>query len=759
MGLRTGWSWSLRNVVVWLSTVLAIITLFCIPLLVTAYVGGPGSSIPLVRSLAPPSGNELFVGLIALVSLLATLVFHVLRTRQPEANPDYLDAVVRHLRNEIHKDKEWTLKPLRDAGLFEVPLERAASAGQAEAIDINGVSQHLLGGRDARVVIAGVEGSGKSVLLRRVQTSILESDQSRVPVLLLCADWKPGAHLIDWVGDQLRARFSGLTAAVARELADNDRLVILLDALDELEPESDLATGGTDPPVPDLLRAVRDADMRAALTMRTELLNRLSAKSKPNGPVIQVGSLPLADVISAVKHACSDHHVGLRLSASIEDNADGALADRLRNPLYLKMVTDVAIDHATAIELIRFAPQPASPEVLAHLEAWIVERDIEDALRAEGSRFGFSLGDRGAPTSPDKAKKTLTRLATYLDEFGGRKVSGDVIPRTRLIPHYLWVMPGSAKAKLVATIVTLALWALLFTTLVVNESIRSSLLAGEPAIVVLTVLLALATSASIVLCLGTMRPFLIKFETVRTVAGLRHQGGPRLAVGLLATLVAAATWSMIGAAPTMAALSTGFFFAFGIGLATSVRPDIDLPVVALTGSATGLLLCWVAPDAIRTGLAGSLAYGAGAGALSLAASVIAGSAVWRQKGGESRAFIVGAIQTPFYRLKADLISSVFIAAVAAIMAFLALQDGFLDLPWAQDILIAATAGVAAGPGLISVAPRRYLSMLLLETRSVTWHLESFCEWCHRVGILRRSTGAYVFRHEIVRSYLSKEQGT
>ena len=133
---------------------------------------------------------------------------------------------------------------------------------------------------------------------------------------------------------------------------------------------------------------------------------------------------------------------------------------------------------------------------------------------------------------------------------------------------------------------------------------------------------------------------------------------------------------------------------------------------------------------------------------------VVGSIAWKRSGKESLAFRRDRFADPFFRLRADLNTAGIIFLLAGSLTFVAVR--FTPI-FNESLLLACAgsicAGLAAGPGLISVAWRRYLCMLCVAHRRLPVRLKPFLEWCYEVGLLRRSADAYEFRHEQLRMYL------
>jgi hypothetical protein len=89
-----------------------------------------------------------------------------------------------------------------------------------------------------RLLITGKPGAGKTVLLLQLELALLGSETDQLPVILNLATWKKDyISLEPWLKDILPAEL-GVTKKYAADILQQNRLILLLDGLDEVE-ESD----------------------------------------------------------------------------------------------------------------------------------------------------------------------------------------------------------------------------------------------------------------------------------------------------------------------------------------------------------------------------------------------------------------------------------------------------------------------------------------------------------------------------------------
>jgi hypothetical protein len=145
----------------------------------------------------------------------------------------------------------------------------------------------------------------------------------------------------------------------------------------------------------------------------------------------------------------------------------------------------------------------------------------------------------------------------------------------------------------------------------------------QPTTQIVASLLALGVGLSLVMVLGVIRPLYIQIQRLITRAGLAEFGLPRLALGALVALMLAVLTNYLAGASAAVAFATGFFIAFGLGLATAVRPDIDLLTAGLSAAVVGACIQLATISLLRRGSwTLALITGAGTGAMALIAAAV-----------------------------------------------------------------------------------------------------------------------------------------
>ena len=128
-------------------------------------------------------------------------------------------------------------------------LVRFKEADSAYSGDLENVGRYFTEHTQQRLVILGSPGSGKTVLALELLIQLLDQRNSEedprrramlaVPVRFSLAAWNTARPLVEWLASDVAARF-GMSTALARTLVDNDRILPVLDGLDEMDVPSAL---------------------------------------------------------------------------------------------------------------------------------------------------------------------------------------------------------------------------------------------------------------------------------------------------------------------------------------------------------------------------------------------------------------------------------------------------------------------------------------------------------------------------------------
>ncbi|WP_329316073.1 NACHT domain-containing protein [Streptomyces sp. NBC_01278] len=116
-------------------------------------------------------------------------------------------------------------------------VERTGRPGGASAADLASFARAFLHSERRRLVVLGEPGSGKSSFAVLLVIELLEQMRAGdpVPVLLPLASWRPAEeHLTSWLEYQLLREYPYLDRGMVRELLARNRILPVLDGLDEL---------------------------------------------------------------------------------------------------------------------------------------------------------------------------------------------------------------------------------------------------------------------------------------------------------------------------------------------------------------------------------------------------------------------------------------------------------------------------------------------------------------------------------------------
>ena len=103
------------------------------------------------------------------------------------------------------------------------------------------VGRYYRGLRTGRLVVLGEPGAGKTVVALHLLLDVLEhrhdreGQPGRVPLRVNAASWNTRTGFTDWLAGVL-ARDYSLRPRVARLLIETDRVLPVLDGLDEMDP-------------------------------------------------------------------------------------------------------------------------------------------------------------------------------------------------------------------------------------------------------------------------------------------------------------------------------------------------------------------------------------------------------------------------------------------------------------------------------------------------------------------------------------------
>jgi hypothetical protein len=322
----------------------------------------------------------------------------------------HAEAVVRRLLDVDPLAVEWHV--VQDASSDASAGKLFGSTRDSDAIDA--MADKLLRQRRRRLVVLGPPGAGKTslaVLLTLALARRCRTDPAApVPLLLSASTWDAGREALrDWLQRRLSEDY-GLTPATALDLLSGDRVLPLVDGLDEL-PDDHLRAA---------LRACNSeliADDPIVLFCRSDEYRVATRTSRALAAATVVEALPVrpADAVSFLQHALPlpDQDRWQEIRASLERSPDGPLAAALSSPLMVSLVRQVyePADGDWAADpgqLLGFAERAA-------LEEHLLAQAVPAAFRGRPSR--------GGSWRPEQAERWLGHLARHLHGLRSRDLT------------------------------------------------------------------------------------------------------------------------------------------------------------------------------------------------------------------------------------------------------------------------------------------------------------------------------------------------
>ncbi|MCK2217108.1 NACHT domain-containing protein [Actinomadura sp. ATCC 31491] len=564
-----------------------------------------------------------------------------------------------------------------------------------------------------RLVVAGRAGSGKTVLAIELILELLDGRRpdDPVPVRISAAGLDPGVPVADLLARHLVTAF-GLRAVTARTLVEAERILPVIDGLDEMD---DTDRPGYGSRAARALRALEDYEhgrerCSLVVTCRTGqydalIADRAALRGAARVEMDQVSGDQAWRFIQDVTDQRDPDRWRPVLDALTTDGH--VLAEALGTPWRLTLAVSVYEERDPLTgRYVR------SPEALTRFadEAAVREHLLGLFIPARLAAAGLTgKGRAGKDPTAAQTHAWLAVLAGWLrGNESGPPFHGRVLSGTDLVPHRLWPLAGDrsrAADALVALATALPGVAVVAAGLALAVA-QLDLVDGRlPGRTVLALALLLLPG---VVVLGLLAEPVRAWREVWPAGDEAGSPGPRdprdrrkaVAEGVLG----AAGGSLAG---------VGTILKFGSG------PPLWVPVVF------GLLLG-------------------------------VGMAIGRSKESGHAAFRDGV--DPGAVVRND--------AVSTLVAALTFGPGLgfilgIWLPELLDGLPVATA-VAAGAvfGMSVVASwspelsRRYLGLLLATRGRLPWRLGGFLRRCYGAGLLRVSGIAYQFRHRELQDYLA-----
>ncbi|MGW4064214.1 NACHT domain-containing protein [Amycolatopsis sp. NPDC004747] len=348
----------------------------------------------------------------------AIAAYRAWSSREPAKRADVEDAFAA-LAETIKRrlDEAVNHRGLRVDQLIDVPWETRPYQGETKTTravrDAGGIEAlaEVVLCRNARILVVGPAGAGKSSLARRIALSCTRSTANgdRVPVVLAASTWTVGEPVRRWIENQLLLLHPGVRrrtdsgATIAMHLITARRLLLVIDGLDELP----------DDPREWFCEALRDA-------MLEELPLIISCRTDPD--VDPVATLPLmpvdtvvtmqrvrrASALATLRKSASERQLDswARVDAAVRKDPNGGLARTLSRPLMVAMAAEI---------YHRGAPErdPEELTTVADPGDHILGTWIPTVLRRQRN-----VSNETSPRREQKTRRWLTFLAKHLDRRG-----------------------------------------------------------------------------------------------------------------------------------------------------------------------------------------------------------------------------------------------------------------------------------------------------------------------------------------------------
>ncbi|WP_101790441.1 NACHT domain-containing protein [Nonomuraea indica] len=559
-----------------------------------------------------------------------------------------------------------------------------------------------------RLVIAGVAGTGKTVLAIELILELLDNRQpdDPVPVRITAASLDPDVPVKDMLARHLTTAFN-LKPVTARTLVEAEKVLPVIDGLDEMD-ETDKPGYGSR--AARALRALEDYEhgldrCSLVVTCRTDQYDALAADgAAPRGvariDMKEVGGDKARRFVQAVTDQQDPDRWRPVLDALTGDGH--VLAGALNTPWRLTLAVSVYEERDPFTGRYVRSPQALTefadePSVQEHLLSLFIPARLA------------ATDPAGKGPTAEQTHAWLAVLAGYLRGNESRPpFHGRVLSSTDLVLHRLWPLAGErprvmgALVALVTAVPGAAVVAAgLFLALSQTE-IVDGLVPGRT--VGALMLLWLPAFVALGLLAEPVRAW-------REVWPTADEAGPRLFRGVR-DRKSAVVEGVLGA--------VGGFLA---GAAVIVEFAIDLPLWVPV--VFGLLMGFGMASG-RSGESGHAGLREGVDPRAVIRDDVVSTLVSALTFGPGFGFMVG-------------------------IWFAELLDGL-------SIVTAVTAGAIFGMSIVAswslLLSRRYLGLLLSTRGRLPWRLGRFLHRCYDAGLLRISGIAYQFRHRELQDYLA-----
>lgn len=296
-----------------------------------------------------------------------------------------------------------------------------------------------------RLVVVGDRGAGKSSFCLMLADRLLkDGPESGIPIRLGLSTWQPKAAedadkdgFVRWLAHRIRQEHPYLVnprygTGVAVELLNGQRIVLLLDGLDEL-PEKLAQT------VVSALaeKAVVFGDRYVLTSRPAELRAALNGRTLPEVQTVRLEPLTRESADSYIEARLADNSESLqrwdRVRRAILTQPDSPLAVTLTNPLMLRLTVDAYTGFETTgpDDLLDLSGFPDQGSIERHL----LTRTLEAAYDPDSPKYG--AGDPEVAWPLESALRWHRHIARHLTASGVNELTWwrmrELVPRRVLI--------------------------------------------------------------------------------------------------------------------------------------------------------------------------------------------------------------------------------------------------------------------------------------------------------------------------------------
>ncbi|MFB7915525.1 NACHT domain-containing protein [Streptomyces sp. NPDC056061] len=567
-----------------------------------------------------------------------------------------------------------------------------------------------------RLVVLGEPGSGKTVLAAVLTLGLLAEREpgAPVPVLLTLSGWDPVSEsLRDWIERTVGTAYYGGRTDVPRLLLRGQRLLLILDGLDEM-PEASRRNA---------VRAINESSGEGAgvvLTCRSAEYQDVIEGGSPvlrRAPVVEVAPVSAADAVAYLNDVTWPAGVAWEpVYANLRADPDSPMAVALSTPLTLTLTRTVysSCDRDPR-ELLGF---DSSHAVEDHL--------LDHVITAAYAPEPGSAGQRSPDAWHRDAKQAETYL-TYLATYLHRNRERDLV---------WWLMSRRLSSRLTGFALGIAVGLLVTFTMIGGMSLTDTKFDDDDAF-----------SIPMVIGLGCAVLTMIVWyaapgETPGRLSFRRHGSLGRLGQGLATGVKLSATLIVpVGAAGAVTLVFLGNWtepdlaayvmlvaavcgVALAISLALAVHAWLDAPSERSRMASPPVLLRQDRTSSLTGALAAGALLGACAAPLLIlgfsSAFVVFSALTYGPAAPSATGFIAARFDSnaAYGSITAGVMSSLLPAAVFALLVLLARA-------WPRFLL---------------------LRLVLAIQGKLPWKLMRFLSDARDRNLLRQSAGAYQFRH-------------